>query len=42
MAAETPQIDTAVESMVANSSSNRSFFASQKLKYQTTITTNTD
>ena len=41
MAAETPQIDTAVESMAANSSSTRSFRQSQKHAYQTTNTTST-
>ncbi len=41
IAAETPQIDTAVESMAANSSSTRSFRDSQKQEYQTTNTTST-
>ena len=39
IAADTPQIDTAVESMAANSSSTRSLRASQKHEYQTTNTT---
>ncbi len=39
IAADTPQIDTAVESMAANSSSTRSFRDSQKQEYQTTNTT---
>ena len=39
IAAETPQIDTAVESMTENSSSTFSFRASQKQKYQTAETT---
>jgi hypothetical protein len=41
MAAETPQIETAVDSMAANSSSTRSLRASQKHEYQTTNTTRT-
>ena len=39
MAAETPQMDTAVASIAANSSSTFSFRASQKQEYQTTETT---
>ena len=41
IAAETPQIDTAVDSIAANSSSTRSFRHSQKQAYQTTNTTST-
>ena len=41
IAADTPQIDTAVESIAANSSSTLSFLASQKHEYQTTNTTST-
>ncbi len=41
IAAETPQIETAVESMTESSSSTFSFRASQKQKYQTAETTST-
>jgi hypothetical protein len=41
IAAETPQIDTAVDSITASSSSTFSRRASQKQKYQTTETTAT-
>src|SRR5688572_9030035 len=39
MAAETPQMDTAVDSITASSSSTRSRLASQNDTYQTTMTT---
>src|SRR5690606_2090961 len=39
MAAETPQIETALEIMIPNSSSILNFLASQYVKYHTTTTT---
>ena len=39
IAADTPQIDTALDSIVANSSSTRSFRANQKENVQTLTTT---
>ena len=39
IAAETPQIETALEIIIVNSSSTFSFLQSQKAKYQTDKTT---
>src|SRR5688572_22011381 len=42
MAADTPQIDTALEIIIRNSSSSPSRLVSQKVKYHTANTTTTD